>query len=422
MTLLALPASSPPQITRFLMGNTESLVPGGSIQWARPMAYRTDSDLADFHIEVDVTDYSNASQNIGIQARHSKPGFGGNLGYLLNYHPLSRSFQLWRSTADHPSGIARLKTSSVDLGESKGFRLVFKGSGDALTGEIFPLNDPNNALAKLEAKDSTFDSGLVGLVTIATGGNIRTDATFDNFIAYDPNCPPLAPEPLADLLVKQIERVGEQVSLTVDGAIESESLVVLRSVDLDLWQPVEHIRNGRLLEFSNLVEKSEYFRIGHSLKGAKLALTVSGRTVSSDEEACQEIIQHIPAELAEGAAARIFLKDTGRGDFFEAYTSEFALDVFFANVPGFDGPQPVASAGWIIQTQEDGSKVFWNTRSEFQPDASSKVRSVILWGTDRFHRATGAVAGVSIPEDPTNPAESAYNYRDTGWIRIVGGD
>ena len=300
--------------------------------------------------------------------------------------------------------------------------MAFIGVGEELTGKIYSLENPNKALGTLEARDVTFESGLIGIATIATGGGIRTDATFDNFIAYDPNCPPTIAEPPAELHLKQLERAGNLASLTIEGATEDEALVILRSSDLEIWTPVYHTREGQLLEISSPMPEAEYYRVGRSLANAKLALTVTGRTRPSDEEACQEIIKLIPTELAEGAGERLFLKDTGEGEHFGAYTSEFALDVFFATVPGFDDPVPVATAGWIIQTQEDGSKVFWHTTSEFQPDASSKVRSEILWGTGMFEKVTGVVIGTSVPEDPANPADSPYDYRDTGWIRFSSGD
>ncbi len=408
---------APPADYTFPNGAYRISGPGAGIQWARPMAFLTDVKFADFHLEVDVVDYSNASQNIGVGARLSQPGFGGNLGYLLNYHPVNQSLQIWLVTADHPSGIRPLRTASVDLGETKGFRLTFTGKGENLKGEIFTLTEPNKALATLETTDGTHRMGFAGLATIATGSGIRTDATFDNFEAYDPAHPPTKTSS-TPLQIRESAFETDHIAFTVDGAEENQDLVVLMSQDLDIWSPVTITRTENILSFQLPKPSAAYFRVGRSLEGTKLALNIEGTTVPSSEDECQEILQHIPDELTEGAAARLYLKDNGQGDYFGAYTSEFALDLFVAEVPGFPEPVPVATTGWIIQTQEDGSKTFWSTQTEFQPDASATVRSEILWGTDRYEGVSAIVAGVSVPKDPENPTESPYRYNDHGWIRF----
>ena len=225
-----------------------------------------------------------------------------------------------------------------------------------------------------------------------------------------------------ELRVNAIEANNEQVTLEIEGSSEDEFLQVLRSGDLDTWELIDHDRDGSILTCVRSNQPMNLFRVGRTLAGAKLALTVMGRTVPSTEEACQEIIQHIPSELIEGTAVRIFIKDIGEGNHFGTYTSEFALDLFLAEVPGSEEPVPVAASGWIIQTQGDGSKIFWQTTSKFQLDASAEVRSEILWGTERFEGVTGVVTGTSTPEDPENAAESPFNYADTGWIRFVSED
>ena len=229
-------------------------------------------------------------------------------------------------------------------------------------------------------------------------------------------CPP-APDdtPMPELQGFKVR--SEQVEMELSHL--TETLHVFRANDLEIWESITFQPNDNILTFSREKDSQGYYRLGQSLTGIKLKEQLRGRTTPSTEDECQAIQEHLPQELTEGAVIRVYSKDEGNGDHFGDYTSQFALDLFVAQVPGFEEPQPVAASGWILQTQSDGTQVFWETNLTFQLDASAHVQSRLIWGTGRFEGVTGEVSGVSVPEDPNNPLESVFLYDDSGWIRFA---
>ena len=68
------------------------------------------------------------------------------------------------------------------------YRLVFTGTGGSLSGAVYLLFDTSKPLATVNGTDSTYASGVGGLVVFDnTGaGNGLTDATFDIYTAAVP--------------------------------------------------------------------------------------------------------------------------------------------------------------------------------------------------------------------------------------------
>ena len=74
------------------------------------------------------------------------------------------------------------------------YRIILICAGSNITGRIFDLANLTNPLIELTAIDSTYPSGLTGIVN-AADSLTAIDATFDNFLAWDGTPPPLTVTP-----------------------------------------------------------------------------------------------------------------------------------------------------------------------------------------------------------------------------------
>ena len=67
------------------------------------------------------------------------------------------------------------------------YRLVFSGQGTRLEGRLYELPDTLHPLRSIVGFDSTWDSGVSGLLVYDNSdlADNLTDATFDNFVSHD---------------------------------------------------------------------------------------------------------------------------------------------------------------------------------------------------------------------------------------------
>jgi len=136
-----------------------------------------------FYAAVDLVTWETShDEALGLLARITNPGLGTTDGYALTYSVGSTEIDLTRIDDESPTNLALTKLPALTPGH--GYRLVFTGNGDLLTGQVFDDADLSAPLATITATDSTYGSGYSGLIVFdntlspATNG---ADATFDNY-------------------------------------------------------------------------------------------------------------------------------------------------------------------------------------------------------------------------------------------------
>ncbi len=187
----------------------------------RAWLFRTNI-YSDFYVAMDVVNWNNATnQAIVLLARATgyddvlapgfPPGLGTVNGYVCNYDNaqdgdgpgdhLGGQFQINNVTGEAPATIA---AANVTLKQGHTYRLVFNGVGPTLTGRIYDFEDLTQPIVTIVAQDSTYLSGVSGIVTFHRDDSVNpnlTDLTVDNYYAgpADPNLSiaPALPHPLA---------------------------------------------------------------------------------------------------------------------------------------------------------------------------------------------------------------------------------
>ena len=156
----------------------------GTLGPGRAGSARTDINLTDFHLEVDVLNWNNSlSQAFGLSARVNQIGLGTTDSYLLLYLAgTSPSFVINRTDNETPVAIGTSAAIALDPGQDYRFR--FTGAGSSLMGQVFNLTNLTTPLATVTAIDGTYVSGNVGLLVASTSttAGAAADATFDNFV------------------------------------------------------------------------------------------------------------------------------------------------------------------------------------------------------------------------------------------------
>jgi pectate lyase len=156
----------------------------GTLGPGRAGSARTDINLSDFHLEVDVLDWNNSlSQGFGLSARVNQIGLGTTDSYLLLYLAgTAPSFVINRTDNETPVAIGAGAAITLDPGQDYRFR--FTGTGSSLMGQVFNLTNLTTPLATVTAIDGTYLSGNVGLLVASTSttAGAAADATFDNFV------------------------------------------------------------------------------------------------------------------------------------------------------------------------------------------------------------------------------------------------
>jgi hypothetical protein len=181
----------------------------GSSGTARAVAYRT-NEYTDFYMSVDVVDWNNnLNQALVLIGRMTgltnqlspcplpacPPGLGTVNGYICNYdanqsgvspsNARGGQFQINRLVNEAPATIA---TANITLTAGKSYRMILKAVADLITAQLYDLEDLSAPLVTIQVNDSTYTSGVNGLISFSRDGTV-TDVTFDNYYAAttDPN-------------------------------------------------------------------------------------------------------------------------------------------------------------------------------------------------------------------------------------------
>lgn len=156
----------------------------GTLGAGRAGSARTDINLSNFHLEVDVLNWNNSlSQAFGLSARANQIGLQTTDSYLFLYLTgTSPSIVINRTDNEVPVQIGT--GAPITLDPNQDYRFRFTGSGSSLTGQVFNLTDLSTPLATVNATDGTYPSGNVGLLVASTSttAGAAADATFDNFV------------------------------------------------------------------------------------------------------------------------------------------------------------------------------------------------------------------------------------------------
>lgn len=158
---------------------------------ARVAASRTTS-YTDFLVAVDLIDWRTAfdppsAQAFGILARATTPGVSSTDGYALTYSTNGAGSLDITIVSNEAPGQNLGTVGNLGLNPANDYRLVFRGQGTTLVGEIYDLANLAAPLGRIEANDATYASGINALfaynqgVTAASTG--PADVTFDNYLA-----------------------------------------------------------------------------------------------------------------------------------------------------------------------------------------------------------------------------------------------
>lgn len=150
--------------------------------------------MSDFTISMDLVDWQSSSQQkIGIYARASDINVALGLdGYHFSYDPIPGQFLIRRMVNANQGGSNRASTNGIFLDVAKDYQFIFIGAGTNLNARVYEIGGPATPVVELNAIDTTFTSGLSGVIGFGGGA---TDFTIDNFSAEP------VPEPAAFALL-----------------------------------------------------------------------------------------------------------------------------------------------------------------------------------------------------------------------------
>lgn len=134
---------------------------------------------SDFSITFDLLDWGGGAQKFGAYARAT--GINESLGisgYHFSYQPDNGQVLIRRMISANQGG-KNLASTTYLLDDLKQYQFVFNGSGSHLIGRIYEMGGPADPVVELSADDTTFTSGLSGLMGFGVG--VPTDFTIDNF-------------------------------------------------------------------------------------------------------------------------------------------------------------------------------------------------------------------------------------------------
>ena len=184
---------------RFQSATTGPELPPGGGAIVRP-----DLIFSDFELSIDVVEdlASESGSLYGLAARSQGPFFT----YVLiaaktepSFFPDNVGQTVFSMSRLAGPEVEQFGETFVDVPDDADLRIVFRGEGAALTGELFNLNDLSAPLATLMAEDSTYPFGYAELIAsdAIPGDGTRfldasVDVTFDNFSLV---ATPVVPEP-----------------------------------------------------------------------------------------------------------------------------------------------------------------------------------------------------------------------------------
>jgi hypothetical protein len=161
---------------------------------------------SDFYVAVDLVNWVIEDQAIVLFARFTPGGsFGldGGQGMILNYdaaqageNPGNRQGGEFQINLVSPGfNATTIAKCEMTLEPGRSYRLVFQAVGTLYTAQVYDFEDLTTPLVTLQGDDSTYTSGLSGILSYSRNGTTGTsDATVDNF--YEgPSDPNQATEP-----------------------------------------------------------------------------------------------------------------------------------------------------------------------------------------------------------------------------------
>ena len=169
---------------------TGSTAPG-TVGPARVGSFRTNISFAEVSMSVDVVNFDPAlDQLFGILTRVREIAIGTVDGYALTYATRagrndSGEFEILR-VADEQG--TTLRSMVLTLYATNSYRFVFTCLGTDLSGAIYQWPDLATPIATLNAVDSTYTVGHVGVFTYdnSSAAVNPVDFTIDNFSAVQP--------------------------------------------------------------------------------------------------------------------------------------------------------------------------------------------------------------------------------------------
>ena len=148
---------------------------------------------SDFYASVDVVDWDETvPQSFGLLARVGTVGLQTTTGYAFTWdrgnptNATAGDVDISTITGEAPDGVSVTGSDSIHFEKGKKYRMVFIGRGAELEGRIYELPNVETPVIAIIGTDSTYPSGQNGMVVFDnSGGQNKTDATFDNFYATD---------------------------------------------------------------------------------------------------------------------------------------------------------------------------------------------------------------------------------------------
>lgn len=166
---------------------------------------------SDFYVAVDLVDWDDSlPQAIGIFARIGTPGLGTTTGYAFTWSRYVATndavLDITKIAGEVPDDVPTTGEDHIYLVPGRKYRLVFIGKGTRLEGRVYELPDVVHAVATIVGFDGTYTNGVNGLLVYdnSDAADNLTDATFDNFAAYDVEPPRLeitGPDSFGDIKV-----------------------------------------------------------------------------------------------------------------------------------------------------------------------------------------------------------------------------
>lgn len=149
--------------------------------------------LTNFYLSVDIVSWDDGLHQLaGVLARITTPGPGQTKGYMFTH---DRGIG---GTSEGDVDIVRLdneaatvlaNTSGKDgihFDPTKAYRMVFIGIGSNFIGQVFELPNTTTPVVSVTASDSTYSSGVSGIVVVDDSSPTyqgSCDVTFDNFVS-----------------------------------------------------------------------------------------------------------------------------------------------------------------------------------------------------------------------------------------------
>lgn len=180
-----LPPPLPSRPATFSFPNGQYRIRGAASPQLDPLGpSRAGSFLSDTHndfvVSADITDFSSLpDQSFGLLARTTDIGLGTSDGYILAYDSAGEDLNIVEIVGEDPDTIELVDIGA--LNPDRDYRLVFRGVGTRLTGEIYELPNLDTPLATVTATDTTYSQGVAGVFnSVFPVGAGTTDTTFDN--------------------------------------------------------------------------------------------------------------------------------------------------------------------------------------------------------------------------------------------------